>query len=65
MSRKPSPYKKGTKPPKTDELTAESIIEDVARKMDYGAGVTVEDALRRLDEFSKKIEELKRKNDNS
>ena len=61
MPKKIDPYKKGTKPPKTNELTAESIIEDIARKMDYGVGVTVEEALRRIKEFSEKSEESKNK----
>ena len=48
--------------PKSDELTAESIIEDVARKMDFGAGVTVDEAIKRLEEFSIELEKLKNEN---
>jgi hypothetical protein len=55
MVRKTDPYKKGTKPPKSDELTAEYIIKGIADHM----GVSVEEAIKKIEEFSIELKKLK------
>ena len=61
---KKDPYKKGTKPPKDpNELTPESWLDDLAAKMDYGKGVSREEAIKRINELTLILEENRKNKD--